>query len=96
MIVAVAMSEPDAGSALTDLKTKGRVTNDKVILNGLKDGAPAAVMRMVMLFIAVCPMIRARKALVLFLSRKTRQAYLSASRKVLWVSAGPSCDTFFG
>ncbi|MEC7629084.1 MAG: acyl-CoA dehydrogenase family protein [Pseudomonadota bacterium] len=35
-IVAVAMSEPDAGSALTDLKTKGRVTNDKVILNGLK------------------------------------------------------------
>ncbi len=36
MIVAVAMSEPDAGSALTDLKTKGRVTNDKVILNGLK------------------------------------------------------------
>lgn len=36
MIVAVAMSEPDAGSALTDLKTKGRITNDKVVLNGLK------------------------------------------------------------
>lgn len=36
MIVAVSMSEPDAGSALTDLKTKGLVRGDKVILNGTK------------------------------------------------------------
>lgn len=36
MVVAVSMSEPDAGSALTDLTTKGVVTGDKVILNGTK------------------------------------------------------------
>jgi butyryl-CoA dehydrogenase len=36
MVVAVSMSEPDAGSALTDLKTKGVVQGDKVILNGNK------------------------------------------------------------
>jgi alkylation response protein AidB-like acyl-CoA dehydrogenase len=36
MVVAVSMSEPDAGSALTDLKTKGIVEGDKVILNGTK------------------------------------------------------------
>ena len=36
MIVAVSMSEPDAGSALTDLKTRGVVRGDKVILNGTK------------------------------------------------------------
>ena len=36
MIVAVSMSEPDAGSALTDLKTKGVMQGDKVILNGNK------------------------------------------------------------
>lgn len=36
MVVAVSMSEPDAGSALTDLKTKGVVKGDKVILNGNK------------------------------------------------------------
>lgn len=36
MVVAVAMSEPDAGSALTDLKTKGRIEGEKVILNGQK------------------------------------------------------------
>jgi alkylation response protein AidB-like acyl-CoA dehydrogenase len=36
MIVAVSMSEPDAGSALTDLKTKGVVKGDKLIINGTK------------------------------------------------------------
>ena len=36
MIIAVAMSEPDAGSALTDLKTKGVVVGDRLVLNGTK------------------------------------------------------------
>jgi alkylation response protein AidB-like acyl-CoA dehydrogenase len=36
MIIAVSMSEPEAGSALTDLKTKGTVAGDKLILNGTK------------------------------------------------------------
>ena len=36
MIVAVSMSEPDAGSALTDLKTRGVVDGDTVTLNGTK------------------------------------------------------------
>ncbi|MEX2525807.1 MAG: acyl-CoA dehydrogenase family protein [Gammaproteobacteria bacterium] len=36
MMVAVAMSEPAAGTALTDLTTKGVIKNDKVVLNGTK------------------------------------------------------------
>ncbi|MBO9422223.1 acyl-CoA dehydrogenase family protein [Labrenzia sp. R4_2] len=36
MIVAVSMSEPGAGSALTDLTTKARVEGDSVIINGQK------------------------------------------------------------
>ena len=36
MIVAVSMSEPDAGSALTDLKTKGEVKGDRLVINGTK------------------------------------------------------------
>lgn len=36
MVIAVSMSEPEAGSALTDLKTKGVVRGDKVVLNGTK------------------------------------------------------------
>jgi acyl-CoA dehydrogenase len=36
MIVAVSMSEPEAGSALTDLRTTGRIDGDAVVLNGTK------------------------------------------------------------
>lgn len=36
MIVAVAMSEPEAGSALTDLKTRGVIHGGEVVLNGTK------------------------------------------------------------
>ncbi len=36
MIVAVAMSEPDAGSALTDLKTTAKAEGGRIVLNGMK------------------------------------------------------------
>ena len=36
MVVAVAMSEPNAGSALTDLSTQAKIQNDIVIINGQK------------------------------------------------------------
>ena len=36
MIVAVAMSEPNAGTALTDLTTKAEVKGDKIVINGQK------------------------------------------------------------
>jgi alkylation response protein AidB-like acyl-CoA dehydrogenase len=36
IVVAVSMSEPNAGSALTDLTTQARVDGDRVVLNGAK------------------------------------------------------------
>lgn len=36
IVVAVSMSEPNAGSALTDLTTQARIDGDRVILNGSK------------------------------------------------------------
>ncbi|MEK9744428.1 MAG: acyl-CoA dehydrogenase family protein [Candidatus Puniceispirillum sp.] len=36
MVVAVSMSEPQAGTALTDLKTTGRINGDTVVVNGAK------------------------------------------------------------
>lgn len=36
VIVAVAMSEPDAGTALTDLRTRAEVRGDRIVVNGTK------------------------------------------------------------
>jgi len=36
LIVAVAMSEPEAGTALTDLRTKGEIKDDRIVINGAK------------------------------------------------------------
>lgn len=36
MLIAISMSEPDAGTALTDLSTQARIEGDKVIINGAK------------------------------------------------------------
>jgi butyryl-CoA dehydrogenase len=35
-VVAIAMSEPQAGSALTDLKTRATVDNDEIVISGTK------------------------------------------------------------
>lgn len=36
MLVAISMSEPDAGTALTDLRTRARVEGDEIVLDGSK------------------------------------------------------------
>ena len=36
MVVAVSMSEPTAGTGLTDLKTKAEIKGDKIVINGTK------------------------------------------------------------
>jgi butyryl-CoA dehydrogenase len=36
LLVAISMSEPDAGSALTDLKTRARIEGDEIVLDGTK------------------------------------------------------------
>jgi len=36
MLVAISMSEPDAGTALTDLRTTARIDGDEIVINGTK------------------------------------------------------------
>ncbi len=36
MMVSVAMSEPDVGTAMTDLTTRAEIKNDRIVINGVK------------------------------------------------------------
>ena len=36
MLVAISMSEPDAGTALTDLRTRARIEGDRIVIDGAK------------------------------------------------------------
>ena len=36
LLVAISMSEPDAGSALTDLRTRARIDGDQIVIDGTK------------------------------------------------------------
>jgi alkylation response protein AidB-like acyl-CoA dehydrogenase len=36
LLVAVSMSEPEAGTALTDLKTRARIEGDEIVIDGTK------------------------------------------------------------
>jgi len=36
MMVSVAMSEPDVGTAMTDLTTRAEIRNDRIVINGVK------------------------------------------------------------
>src|SRR6266536_1890166 len=36
MLVAISMSEPDAGTALTDLRTRARIEGDEIVVDGAK------------------------------------------------------------
>ncbi len=36
MMVSVAMSEPDIGTAMTDLSTRAEIRNDRIVINGVK------------------------------------------------------------
>jgi len=51
-IVAVAMFEPDAGTALTDLTTSARIEGDEIIINGTKRWTPARAIRTITSLIA--------------------------------------------
>ncbi len=82
MVVAVAMSEPDAGSALTDLKTAGRIDGDKVIVNGQKRWSSGGGHADGYVVYAVLPTSRAPGASAPCSSRRTRPAFRSASANI--------------
>ncbi|MFD1961231.1 acyl-CoA dehydrogenase family protein [Novosphingobium panipatense] len=74
MVVAVSMSEPDAGSALTDLKTRGVVKGDRLVINGTKRWCSGGGMRTLTWSTAACRTIRGQRASARFWWRRTLPA----------------------
>ena len=66
-VVAVSMSEPGAGTGLTDLKTKAEIKGDKIVINGNKRWCSELVTPMDMLCMQKCQMLQLLKELVRFL-----------------------------
>ena len=73
MIVAVAMSEPEAGTALTDLRTHAEVRGDRIVINGTKRWCSGGGIQMPTSSIAGCQTPPAPRASARCWSTRTRR-----------------------
>jgi len=96
MVVAIAMSEPNAGSALTDLQTKAQVKNGKVILNGIKrwcSGGGHADGYLV--YCRMSEQAGAKGIGAVFVEKDTPGLSFGAQENLMGFRGVPSCDIFF-
>jgi len=96
MVVAIAMSEPNAGSALTDLQTKAQVKNGKVILNGIKrwcSGGGHADGYLV--YCRMSEQAGAKGIGAVFVEKNTPGLSFGAQENLMGFRGVPSCDIFF-
>ncbi len=96
LMVAVSMSEPQAGSALTDLTTRAEVRGDRVILNGTKrwcsGGGHADG------YVVYCRMSDAPGAQgigAVYVERDTRGMTFGAQESLMGFRGVPSSDIYF-
>ncbi len=94
--VAVAMSEPEAGTALTDLKTKGEVRDGTVVLNGTKrwcSGGGHADGYVVYCRLSDAPGAKGIGAV--YVERKTAGVTFGERERLMGFRGIPSSDIFF-
>ena len=87
MVVAVSMSDPQAGTALTDLKTTARLAGDKIILNGNKRWCSGAGHADAYVVYCPCRMPPVPTASVPFLWKKTPPALALGRLSHIWDGA---------
>ena len=95
-IVAIAMSEPAAGSALTDLATRAMVDGDKVVLNGTKrwcSGGGHADGYVVYCRFSDDP--GARSIGAVYVEKGTEGLSFGRPEHLMGFRGVPSCDLFF-
>ncbi len=96
MVVAIAMSEADAGSALTDLKTKAVVGSGKVVVNGAKrwcSGGGHADGYLV--YVRMSDDLGARGIGAVFVEKGTRGLSFGAQESLMGFRGVPSSDIYF-
>jgi alkylation response protein AidB-like acyl-CoA dehydrogenase len=96
MVIAIGMSEPDAGSALTDLKTRGVVQSDKVVINGTKrwcSGGGHADAYLVYCRLSDDPGSKAIGAVLI--ERGTKGLSYGPPEQLMGFRGVPSCDLVF-
>ncbi len=96
IVVAVAMSEPEAGSALTDLKTRAEVGADSIVLNGQKrwcSGGGHAECYVVYCRMSEAPGARGIGAV--YVEKDTPGLSFGAREQLMGFRGVPSADIFF-
>ncbi len=93
--IAVAISEPDAGSAATDMRTTGRLDGDEVVINGTKrwcSGAGHSEQYLVYLRLGEEPGARGIGAVLV--DRDTRGVTFGPQERLMGFHGIPSADMF--
>ncbi len=96
MMVAVSMSEPDAGTALTDLKTSARVEGDEIVINGQKrwsSGAGHAEGYVVYVRMSDDPGAKGIGAV--FVEKGAKGFSFGKPERHMGFTGVPSCDMYF-
>jgi alkylation response protein AidB-like acyl-CoA dehydrogenase len=96
LTVAVAMSEPEAGTALTDLKTRAQVRGDHVVINGSKrwcSGAGHADGYVVYCRLADAPGAKGIGAV--YVERETAGLSFGEQERLMGFRGIPSADIYF-
>jgi alkylation response protein AidB-like acyl-CoA dehydrogenase len=96
VVVAVAMSEPEAGTALTDLTTQARIEGDRIIVNGQKrwcsGGGHADG------YVVYCRLSADKGAKgigAVYVEKGTAGLSFGAAENLMGFRGVPSCDLFF-
>lgn len=93
MLVAISMSEPDAGTALTDLRTTARVDGDEIVLNGTKRWCSgAAHSEGYVVFCRFNNIAGARGVGAVFVDRDTNGLTFGVQEKLMGFRGVPSAD----
>jgi butyryl-CoA dehydrogenase len=96
MLVAISMSEPDAGTALTDLRTRARIEGDTIVVDGAKRWCSGAGhSEGYVVFCRFDGIVGARGVGAVFVERDTEGLTFGEQEELMGFRGVPSADMHF-